>query len=130
MIKVAFICTHNSCRSQIAEALANELGRGVLQAYSAGTDIKDEVNKDAIRLVKELYSIDMSHQKPKLLGKIPRVDYAITMGCGVECPFLPSKFPLIEWNFEDPTGKNDDEFIKTIKQIEQKVREFIAQISL
>lgn len=130
MIKVAFICTHNSCRSQIAEVLANEFGYNILKAYSAGTNIKDEINKDAVRLIKMLYNIDISKtQKPKLLNEIPSVDYVITMGCSVQCPFLPSKYPLIKWNFEDPTGKSDDEFISTIKEIERKVKEFIKQIS-
>ena len=77
--KVAFICVHNSCRSQIAEALGKLLAGDVFESYSAGTETKDKINEDATRLMKEIYNIDMEiSQKPKTLDKLPPIDIAIT----------------------------------------------------
>ena len=88
--KIAFVCVHNSCRSQIAEALTKKFACDSIEVYSAGTELKDQINQDAVRLVKEIYGIDMEEtQKPKLLNDIPEVDYLITMGCNVVCPILP-----------------------------------------
>lgn len=127
--KVAFICVHNSCRSQIAEALCKHFAGDVFECYSAGTETKPEINQDAVRLVKELYGIDMEKtQYSKLLSDIPPVDIVVTMGCNVECPFLPCKHRE-DWGLEDPTGKSDEEFIKVIKTIETKVKE-LAGFSL
>ena len=79
--KVAFICVHNSCRSQIAEALAKLLAGDIFESYSAGTETKDKINEDAVRLMKEIYNIDMEKdQEPKTLDKLPPIDIAITMG--------------------------------------------------
>ncbi len=90
--KAAFICVHNSCRSQIAEALGKHLVSDVFESYSVGTETKPQINQDAVRLMKELYGIDMEKtQKSKLLDGIPEVDVVITMGCNVECPYLPFK---------------------------------------
>ena len=123
MQKVAFICVHNSCRSQIAEALGKRLADGVFESYSAGTEKKDKINPDAVRLMKELYGIDIEQtQHPKLLSEIPPVDIAITMGCNVECPFLPCERQE-DWGLDDPTGKSDEEFVRVIRLIEQKVLE-------
>lgn len=86
--KVAFICTHNSCRSQIAEALGKYYADDLMECYSAGTETKPAINSDAVRLVKEIYGIDMSQtQYSKTLDQIPPVDIVITMGCGVQCPY-------------------------------------------
>jgi len=121
MIKVAFICVHNSCRSQIAEALGKYHAGGVFESYSAGTMAKSKINPDAVRHIKDIYGIDMeATQHPKLLNDIPPVDIVITMGCNVDCPLLPCKYRE-DWGLDDPTGKNDEEFIKIIKQIEEKV---------
>ena len=121
MIKVAFICVHNSCRSQIAEALGKRLSADVFESYSAGTELKDRIDKDAVRLVKQLYGIDMEQsQYPKLISDIPPVDVVVTMGCNVQCPFLPCK-RREDWGLDDPTGKPDDEFIPVIKSIEEKI---------
>lgn len=121
MTKVAFICVHNSCRSQIAEALGKHLASDVFESYSAGTETKQQINQDAVRLMKQLYDIDMeATQYSKLLDQLPQMDVVITMGCQAECPFLPSKFRE-DWGLEDPTGKSDAEFIKTINQIESKI---------
>ena len=119
--KVAFICVHNSCRSQITEALGKHLAGDEFDFYSAGTETKPQINQDAVRLMKELYGIDMEKtQHSKLLEDIPTVDIVITMGCNVQCPFLPCKHRE-DWGLEDPTGKSDAEFESTIKQIEVKI---------
>ena len=119
---VAFICVHNSCRSQIAEALGDLYLKENCVCYSAGTDLKSHINQDAVRLVKELYGIDMENngQKSKLISSIPNPDLAISMGCGVTCPFIGRAFDD-NWNLEEPTGKGDDVFIRVIKVIEHKV---------
>jgi len=126
--KVAFVCTHNSCRSQMAEAISRIYAADAYDAFSAGTEIKNEINPDAVRVVKKLYGIDMSiNQQPKLLAEIPQVDIVITMGCGVACPFLPCKFRE-DWGLVDPTGKEDDAFINTAKTIEAKIKDLVYRI--
>lgn len=121
MKKVAFICVHNSCRSQIAEALGKEFASDVFESYSAGTETKPKINKDAVRLMKQVYGIDMeATQYSKLLSDIPKVDVVITMGCNVQCPFLPCSFRE-DWGLDDPTGQSDEAFLEIIHQIEQKI---------
>ena len=126
--KVAFICVHNSCRSQIAEALGKHLAADVFESYSAGTELKEHINPDSVRLMKQLYGIDMElTQRPKLLADIPPVDVVITMGYNVECPHLPCKCRE-DWGLDDPTGKPDEEFIKVIEIIETKIKNFRLQL--
>jgi arsenate reductase (thioredoxin) len=126
--KVAFICVHNSCRSQMAEALGKLFAGEVFEAYSAGTETKPQINQDAVRIIKDLYNVDMNKtQKSKLLSDIPEVDVVIKMGCNVVCPILPGKH-IEDWGLEDPTGKSDEEFIKTAKTIEEKVKELAKRI--
>lgn len=121
--KVAFICVHNSCRSQIAEALGKQYAGDVFDSYSAGTELKEHINSDAVRLMVKTYGIDMEEtQYNKLIKDIPRPDVVITMGCNVNCPVLPCKIRE-DWGLEDPTGKGDDEFIKVIKIIESRILE-------
>lgn len=121
--KVAFICVHNSCRSQIAEALGKHLAGDKYDFYSAGTETKPQINQDAVRLMKELYGIDMEKtQHSKLLEDIPPVDIVITMGCNVQCPFLPCKHRE-DWGLDDPTGESDEEFIRIIKVIYSKIED-------
>ena len=122
MKKVAFICVHNSCRSQIAQALGRHLAADVFESYSAGTERKDHINPDAVRLMKQIYQIDMEAegQHSKLLSDLPAVDVVITMGCNVRCPMLPCQWRE-DWGLEDPTGKTEAEFLKTIAQIEKKI---------
>lgn len=119
--KVAFICVHNSCRSQIAEALGKHLAFDVFESYSAGTETKPQINQDAVRIMKELYGIDMElTQHSKLITDIPTPDIVISMGCNVSCPFVGRPFDD-NWGLEDPTGKSDDEFNIVIKEIENKI---------
>lgn len=121
MKKVAFICVHNSCRSQIAEALGKKLASDVFESYSAGTETKPQINQDAVRLMKQVHGIDMeATQRSKLLSDIPEVDVVITMGCNVQCPFLPCSHRE-DWGLEDPSGKDDKAFLETIRLIEEKV---------
>ena len=127
--KLAFICVHNSCRSQIAEALGKKLAGDVFECYSAGTETKPQINQDAVRLMKELYDIDMEQtQRSKLLSDIPPVDIVITMGCNVNCPYLPCKYRE-DWGLDDPTGNTDEVFIKVIKSIEQKIFKLKEQLN-
>lgn len=119
--KVAFVCVHNSCRSQIAEALGKLLSGDVFDSYSAGTELKDHINPDAVRLIKKQYDIDMEDtQHNKLISDIPVPDVVITMGCNVNCPVIPCKLRE-DWGLEDPSGKSDEEFLKIISIIEAKI---------
>lgn len=121
--KVAFICVHNSCRSQIAEALGKALASDVFESYSAGTETKPQINQDAVRLIKALYGIDMEQtQYSKLISDIPEPDIAISMGCNVGCPFIGRPFDD-NWELEDPTGKSDEEFKKVIDEIRVRIME-------
>lgn len=121
--KVAFICVHNSGRSQIAEALGKALASDVFESYSAGTETKPQINQDAVRLIKALYGIDMEQtQYSKLISDIPEPDIAISMGCNVGCPFIGRPFDD-NWELEDPTGKSDEEFKKVIDEIRVRIME-------
>lgn len=119
--KVAFICVHNSCRSQIAEALGKKLASDVFESYSAGTELKDHINPDAIRMMKKLYGIDMEKtQYNKLITDIPNPDVVIFMGCNVSCPILPSQYAE-NWGLDDPSGQSDEVFAETIRKIEENI---------
>lgn len=126
--KVAFICVHNSCRSQMAEALGKLFAFEVFDSYSAGTETKPRINQDAVRIIKDLYDVDMNEtQYSKLLSDIPEVDIVVKMGCNVVCPFLPCKYEE-DWGLDDPTGKSNEEFKKTAFMIEKKVKALAEKI--
>ncbi len=119
--KVAFVCVHNSCRSQMAEALGKLLATDVFESYSAGTELKDHINPDAVRMMKKLYNIDMEEtQYNKLITDIPQPDVVIFMGCNVSCPTLKGKYEE-NWGLDDPSGKSDEVFAETIRRIEEKM---------
>ena len=121
--KVAFICVHNSCRSQIAEALGTLLAGDVFESYSAGTQTKPRIDQDAVRLMKELYGIDMEQtQRPKSFSDIPEADIAISMGCTVGCPCIGRPFDD-NWGLDDPTGKGDEAFKRAIDEIRARILE-------
>lgn len=121
--EVAFICVHNSCRSQIAEALGKAFASDVFESYSAGTETRPQINQDAVRLMKALYGIDMEQtQYSKLISDIPEPDIAISMGCNVGCPFIGRPFDD-NWGLDDPTGKSDEEFKKVIDEIRVRIME-------
>ena len=125
--KVAFICIHNSCRSQMAEALARELGGDLLESYSAGTEEYKEVKPLAVEVMEEI-GISMDDHYPKLINEIPEeVDIVITMGCGVVCPFIPSKHEE-DWGLDDPSGGTIEDFRMTRDLIEEKTKDLIKRI--
>ena len=122
------MCVHNSCRSQIAEALGKHLPSNVFESYSAGTETKPRINQDAVRLMKKMYQIDMEKtQYSKRLSEIPQADIVITMGCNVNCPIIPCKYRE-DWGLNDPTGKDDVEFSKTIHKIHSNVLELAKKV--
>ena len=102
--KIAFICVHNSCRSQIAEALGRHLASDVFESYSAGTETKPQINQDAVRIMKELHGIDMEG-----------------------CPFIGRPFDD-NWGIEDPTGKSDEKFKIVIEQIRNDILELRSKL--
>ncbi len=126
--KVAFVCVHNSCRSQMAEALGKHFASEVFESYSAGTETKPHINQDAVRLIKDIYHIDMeATQSSKLITEIPEVDVVITMGCNVVCPFVPNQHQE-DWGLDDPSGKSDEEFKIIIDIIESKIKQLAERI--
>ena len=128
MLKVGFICVHNSCRSQIAVAFGKKLAFNIFESYSAGTETKPQINQDAVRMMKQIHGIDMNEtQRSKILDEIPELDIVITMGCNVDCPYLPCKHRE-DWGLDDPSGKSDEEFTKTINTIEEKIIDLIRRI--
>ena len=129
-IKVALICVHNSCRSQIAEALGKYLASDIFESYSAGTETKPRINQDTVRIMKETYGIDMeaNSQHSKLITDIPDVDIAISMGCNVGCPFIGRAFDD-NWGLDNPTGKSDDDFKAVIQRIEKNIMELKKRLS-
>ncbi|MDU0479102.1 arsenate reductase ArsC [Staphylococcus chromogenes] len=126
---VAFVCVHNSCRSQMAEAIGDYFAGDKFEFVSAGTEQVPQINPDAVRLIKERYDIDMeaNGQRSKLIDELPAVDILITMGCNVSCPFLPCKIRE-DWGLDDPSGKSDAEFQRVIDIIEAKVKKLSAEM--
>lgn len=127
--KIAFVCVHNSCRSQMAEAITKELASDMFEAYSGGTETKPQINQDAVRIIKKLYDVDMNKtQKSKLIDDLPQeLDVLVTMGCNVECPFIPTKHRE-DWGLADPSGLSDDAFYDTAQLIKEKLLELKRKI--
>ena len=127
-LNIAFVCVHNSCRSQIAEALGKKLAGDAFDSFSAGTETKPRINPDAVRLMKQVHGVDMElTQYSKLLSELPEIDIVVTMGCNVHCPFLPCSHRE-DWGLEDPSGKDDSVFLMTIERIENKILDLRQRI--
>ncbi len=127
--KVAFVCVHNSCRSQMAEALGKKLADDVFESYSGGTEVKDRINLDAVRMMKQLHGIDMEEtQYSKLVSQLPHPDVVIYMGCNVSCPAFTAPYTE-NWGLEDPTGQSDEVFAETIETISRKILELKEKLS-
>ena len=126
---IAFVCVGNSCRSQIAEGFAKQIGGDILDVYSAGTHPADKVDSNAVEVMKEV-GIDISMQYPKLLDAIPfEVDILIKMGCEVVCPIIENDREE-DWQIEDPVGKPIEEFRRIREIIRQKVTDIVKDIKM
>ncbi|MCR3907134.1 MAG: arsenate reductase ArsC [Tenericutes bacterium] len=128
-IKIAYVCVHNSCRSQMAEAITKSLASDFFEAYSAGTETKPQINQDAVRVIKKLYDVDMNQtQKSKLIDDIPQeLDVLVTMGCNVECPYIPTQHRE-DWGLDDPTGEPEEVFLETANIIKEKMLDLQKRI--
>lgn len=121
--KIAFLCVHNSCRSQMAEALGKHLRGDEFAFYSAGTETKPSINPDAVRLMQREYGIDMEEtQFSKTFDQIPQPDILISMGCEVACPCVGRDFDD-NWSLPDPTGQPDEAFLSVMSAIREKILE-------
>lgn len=121
MKRIAFLCIKNSCRSQIAEALCRHFAGEIFTCYSAGSDPGDKVDPTAVRLIQEIYGIDLSQNRPKHISDLPDIDIIVTMGCGVACPVIPGA-KRIAWQIDDPVGKGDEAYFQAIAEIEAKIK--------
>ena len=130
MKKVLFVCIENSCRSQMAEGFARLFGKGIIEAYSAGSRPSGRINSLAIEVMFES-GIDISKSISKGFRDLPvsNFDYTITLGCQDACPIIPAR-KHIEWQIEDPQGKDIDFFRKVRDDVSHKVTELIKSIAL
>jgi protein-tyrosine-phosphatase len=127
--KILFVCVENSCRSQMAEAFAKIHGQNIIESYSAGSKPSGTVNPKAIETMNEL-GYDLTKHTSKSLQHIPtsKYEYAITMGCGDECPFVIAKHKE-DWKIPDPKHMSKEEFRVVRDLIESKIKDLIATIS-
>lgn len=122
LVKVAFICVHNSCRSQIAEALGRFFASDVFESFSGGTEIAEKIDPIADKLIHRLYDVDLSMQhRPKLLSVLPDVDIVIKMGCDVNCPVILNAKHYEDWGIPDPKGKDETVYLNVIKEIQKRI---------
>ena len=125
--RVAFICIHNSCRSQMAEGWAKHLYSDVLDVYSAGTESYPAIKPKAVEVMEEK-GVNMQKQYPKTLEALPNAfDVVITMGCGVECPYIPFVHRE-DWGLDDPSGGPLDAFRQTRDIIERRVHDLVDRL--
>lgn len=127
MKKVLFVCIENSCRSQMAEGFARYFGKGIIEPYSAGSKPSGKINPNAIQVMQE-DGIDITSQRSKGFDEpgIKDFDLVITLGCKDTCPFVPSK-KYIEWQIEDPKGKDLEFFIKVRNDIKENVKKLLGR---
>jgi arsenate reductase len=131
MVKVLFVCYGNSCRSQMAEALANQLGEGKLRAFSAGTHPLGVISQDTRAVLREK-GIALDEHRSKGLRDVPisEMDVVVEMGYEVKCP-LPADFKgqLIRWHIPDPYFLDQGCFREVCDLIESEVRRLLADLA-
>jgi len=127
-LNIAFVCVHNSCRSQMAEAICKSKYSEYFNAFSAGTHIKDKINQDAVAIVKKKFNIDMNEtQRNKLIDELPAIDIVITMGCNVDCPYLACRYRE-DFGLTDPSGENEFVFDLTVDLIDEKIKNLVLRL--
>jgi arsenate reductase len=123
---VLFVCTHNAGRSQIAQALFERYGPDDVRAESAGSQPTQRVWPDVVEVMNEI-GIDLSRNKPKRLSVEMQLhaDWAVTMGCGDACPYVPTI--VDDWDIPDPAGRSLDEVREIREMIDERVRALVFQ---
>ena len=133
MIKVMFLCTANSCRSQMAEGFAREIGKGIMEACSAGL-MSAVVHKKAIAVMKDI-GIDISEQKSKTIDEnlLREMDFVVTLCHNAEnlCPSTPPGTTRIYWPIKDPVGMvgTEDEIINDFRRARDEIREKVQELT-
>ena len=127
--EVLFVCVHNAGRSQMAAALLERLAAGRVRVRSAGSTPADEIHPSVLAAMAEV-GIDLAQVTPKLLSNdaVEAADVVVTMGCGDACPVFPGK-RYLDWELPDPTGMGVDEVRPIRDEIDQRVRELLAQLA-
>jgi len=132
MIKIIFLCTGNSCRSQMAEGFAREIGKGLIAPHSAGL-IAAGVNPRAIAVMKEA-GIDISRQKSEEINEdlLRTMDIVITL-CGnaeESCPYTPPEIKRIHWPIKDPVGTigTEEEIMKEFRRARDEIRNRVEEL--
>jgi arsenate reductase len=128
MKNILFVCIENSNRSQMAQAFATIYGVEKVKAYSSGSKPSGKINPKAISAMAEL-EYDLSTHDSKSLEEIPKIEYeyAITMGCGDECPFVNAKNRK-DWQLPDPRHMEGEEFNKVRDEIKERVLELLDKL--
>ena len=136
MVRVMFLCTGNSCRSQMAEGFARELGKGILEPYSAGVSPQG-VNEKAVRVMNET-GIDISRQQSKPIDRelLKKMNVIITLcdNAARSCPWTPPEIKLIHWPLDDPAkavGSEEEvmnEFRRVRDEIKVRISGFIKEM--
>jgi protein-tyrosine-phosphatase len=127
MKRVLFVCVENSNRSQMAEAFARLHGGDAVEALSAGSKPSGRINPKAIRFMAEL-GYDLSTHASKSLDAIGGdFDAVVTMGCGDDCPWVPSR-RREDWNLPDPKHLDDDGYRAVRDEISARVRRLLASL--
>ncbi len=136
MLKVMFLCTGNSCRSQMAEGLARHYGKGIIEPYSAGL-MPVGINPNAVKVMKEI-GIDISGQTSDPIDEdlLRQMDVIITL-CGnaeAACPATPPEIRRLHWPIDDPVSVvgTDEEVLNAFRrardEIKERILEFIKEI--
>lgn len=124
--KIAFVCVENSCRSQIAEAIAKKLyNRPDLEFVSAGAHPANEVDRKALEILREENII--WDGKPKIISGVGSTDIVVTMGCEIVCPTIPSA-KIIAWDIPYTKGKGVEEYRKTLNIIKEKIIKLLKEV--
>ena len=123
------MCIENSCRSQIAEGFAKQMGKSIIDSYSAGSRPSGMVNPNAVKVMKEL-GVDISLYKSKTFDALPvkKFDFVVHLGCKDACPFVPA-YEHIYWDIDDPSGKDIDFFRKVRDNIKNNIKQLILKVS-
>jgi arsenate reductase (thioredoxin) len=126
--EVLFVCIHNAGRSQMAAALLDHYAAGRVRVRSAGSAPAEEINPAVVRVMAEL-DLDVTGEQPKRLtdDAAKEADVIVTMGCGDACPVFPGK-RYLDWELEDPAGKDDDTVRAIRDQIGDRVKGLLAEL--